>query len=147
MKATTWVLLIGLTAGPLPGCKKRPPQAGHTAAQPEVKWPVQPADGAPVALAFVAMAHRDKVFGAELRVFSFSEKAVRGLKMTFHFLDKKGVERSRLAYPNQGQPVVGPKAHVTLNITAPIDHRTDRVTVTLDSVVFMDGSGWTRKNP
>jgi hypothetical protein len=146
MKAPAWVLLIGLTTGPLIGCMKPPTDDRSTAAQPTVKWPAKPADGAPVALSFASMAHKDGRFGAELRVFSFSKKAVRALRLTFHFLNTRGVEISRLAYPSQGQPLVGPKAHSTLNITAPIDHRTDKVTVTLDTVVFMDSTGWTRKS-
>ncbi len=144
MKATAWVLLMGLTAGSLLSCKKPSANAGQSAARPTVKWPTKPSDGAPVALAFAAMAHRDDQFGAELRVFSFSRKSVRALKLTFHFLDRKGVELSRLAYPKQGYPLVGPQGLATLSIKARMERRTDKVTVTLNSVVFMDGSGWTR---
>ena len=144
MKPCTWVLLIGLAATHSPGCKK-PPAAGGGAASPLlVKWPTRPADGAPVALVFAGMTHRGEQLDAELRVFSFSQRAVRALRLTFHFLDKKGGRLGRLAYPRQGQPLVGPKTFVTLHITARMPSQTDRVTVTLNTVVFRDGSRWIR---
>lgn len=144
MKPCTWVLLIGLMAGPLSGCKRRPTGWGRSPSGPAVKWPARPADGAPLALSFAAMAYKGDQLGAELRVFSFSKRAVRALRLTFCFLDKKGARLGSLAYPKQGQPLVKPGALVTLDIKARMPRQTDKVTVTLQTVLFTDGTSWIR---
>jgi hypothetical protein len=150
MKPCAWVLRIGLaaamTTGAAAGCRERPAR-DRPARAAKVPWPARPADGAPVALVFAAMAYKGEQWGAELRVFSFSGRPVRALGLTFHFLDKKGAELSRLAYPRQGQPLVAPKAFVTLQIKARMPRQTDQVTVALDHVLFMDGGSWRRDRP
>jgi hypothetical protein len=147
MKPCAWVLLIGLaatmTAGTAAGYRERPARE-RLARAAKVLWLARKADGAPVALVFAPMAYKGELWGAELRVFSFSGRPVRALGLTFHFLDKKGAELSRLAYPRQGQPLVAPKAFVTLQIKARMPRHTDQVTVALDHVLFMDGGSWTR---
>jgi len=144
MKPCTWVLLIGLTSGWLSGCSKSPAARDRSPSRPAVKWPARPTDGSPVALSFAAMAYKGDHLGAELRVFSFSNRAISALRLTFHFLDKTGAPLGRLAYPTQGEPLVKPGAWVTLAIKARMPRQTDKVTVTLQTVVFTDGRSWTR---
>ncbi len=144
MKQTAWVLLLGLVSAPVTACKKAPAPTTEATRKPAVQRPAKPTNGAPVALVFAAMAYKGDRWGADLRVFSFSKHDVRTVNLTFHFLDKKGVELARLPYVKQGSPLMQPGAKITLEIKARMPRATDRVTVTLDRVLFMYGGAWKR---
>ena len=127
------------------------------AKMPEELEPARfPGHEVPVTLEFVSLVREDSNFPeVRLRAINHSDKAIRKLQMTFTYLDADG--KALKDWPSgHGAPanldgdgpavVVGPTDRAEFNATAFfMPEATQRVSVTVKSVEFADGTQWNRK--
>ncbi|MGE0872501.1 MAG: hypothetical protein AB7P03_28355 [Kofleriaceae bacterium] len=135
-----WCCLAGSLL--VAGCKRDDRAAGATALA-SATWPAEPSDGAPLAIEMVSIVSTGKRGEAKLRVFNFTDKAVRQVRGTIQFLDAAGAELTRDSFL-QADPrdVVARKAASEFTAGAAIPERATSAKIAIRSVEFGDGSTW-----
>lgn len=122
---------------PASAAKDPPPQA---AVGPE--WPAPPADGAPVALEFVAMARKGEDLRATMRVFNYGGQAVRGVHLELEYLGPDGAVLKSFPWSQVAPTLVEAKATSTQEMGAFIPPETASVRAIVKRVELTDGSEW-----
>lgn len=141
MRRQAWPSVLAMLALlPLAGCEK----GGDGGSEATVEWPEQPANGAPVALAFEEMIGEGEDLGARMQVFNFSAQAVRRLSLTLHYQNEAGEDLDTFPWGMSAGQVVGASGHDEVEVGAFVPEGTTRVEADVLEVEFADGSTWQR---
>lgn len=106
------------------------------------EWPALPADGAPVAVEFVAMARAGEDLRATMRVFNFGDQAVRGVHLELEYLGADGAVIKSFPWSQVAPSLVEAKAHSLQDMGAFIPAETASVRAVVKRVELTDGSDW-----
>lgn len=89
MRTLTFALCLAASSLTTAGCSKKS-DAPAEPAQPEVKWPDKPANGAPLALEFVRLEGEGDDRRALMNVFNFADTSVTQFVAELQYRDKDG---------------------------------------------------------
>lgn len=111
----------------------------------DVAWPAKPADDTPLVFQFVNLEGTGDDMKANLRVFNFTDKAVKAVKLRLHYLDAAGKELKSFPWGAAAPEIVGPKGTKVDDYGAFLPPETKSVNVTIREVEFSDGTKWAGK--
>ena len=108
--------------------------------EPSVEWPAEPDNGAPVAAEFLGWDGEGEDRSAELRLFNFSDREVRQVRIDLNFLDESGAEISD--QPHMDMRRLGAGEHSDIGAGFMIEAAAVSVNPVVTRVIFADGEEW-----
>lgn len=141
-------LLLALTAS---ACRKGEdtPKTAPAAAEPAPAdgpgsegWPARPADGAPVAVQFVALTKAGDDLRARMKVFNFGDKAVRGVHLELEYIGADGQVLKAMPWSQVAPTLVDARAQAEHEMGAFIPAETASVRALVRRVELGDGTDW-----
>ena len=143
MLMTRLLLALALTTTAVTGCGKK--DGDSAAKKDDVAWPAKPTDDTPIVWQFEKLEGTGDQAAAKMRVFNFTDKAVKGVRMTLHYIDGAGKELKTFPWGAMAPELVGAKGTKVHEVGAFIPPETKTVTATVREVEFADGTKWTTK--
>ncbi len=121
---------------------------GNVTAAKKPTRPEAPKNGAPVALEFMELVGAGDKRAANFWAFSYSDKAIKQIEMTLHYLDVSGKELKSFPWKLSAPTVVGPKDEAKIEkVGAFLPEETASVRVTVNHVTFKDDTTWPETKP
>ena len=142
MRTNLWSgILVVVLALAIAGCGKK--EEGEGAGGGRVARPPKPADGTPLVAVFVELG-KDKrgEVEAHFDLFSYADKDVAGYQGTFHYLDASGKELGTFPWSQQAPKLVSKGGRTAIAGGFKIPPETKTVSLTIDTVMFTDGTKW-----
>jgi len=135
-------LWLALVLGLVISCGGKKDEGGGGGGATDMKWPAQPTDGKPVVFEFDSLTGTGDKMEAKVRMFNFTDKAVKRMSTTLHYLDGTGKELKSFPWGMSGPTLLGAKEAKEETVGAFIPAETKKVDVELREVDFGDGSKW-----
>lgn len=136
------MLALALGTAMASGCKGSEPSANGGTRKKEVPWPKKPVDGSPVVFEFIEMTGEGDDLAANVRLFNFSDKKVKRVSTTLHYLDADGNELKD--FPFGIMLSVDSEDYGEIEVGVFVPEETRRIEVEVHRVIFADDSEWIR---